>query len=80
MAYISQFIHEKLDSIYSTPPNENQLPEINTQLPDHLVSSVFSSTSQYFTNNIVPVNNQGWEITDTGWSASTPEQQIDFEV
>jgi len=80
MAYISQFIHEKLDSIYSTLPNENQLPEINTQLPDHLVSSVFSSTSQYFTNNIVPVNNQGWEITDMGWSASTPGQQIDFEV
>jgi mannan endo-1,4-beta-mannosidase len=80
MAYISQFIHEKLDSIYSTLPNENQLPEINTQLPDHLVTSVFSSTSQYFTNNIAPVNNQGWEITDTGWSASTPGQQIDFEL
>jgi lysophospholipase L1-like esterase len=80
MAYIAGFIHEKLDSIYSTLPDENLLPEINTQLPDPLVTDVFSNTYQYYNHNIVPVNNQGWEISQTGWSASVPGQQIDFQI
>jgi lysophospholipase L1-like esterase len=80
MNYIAGFIHEKLDSIYSTLPDENLLPEINTQLPDPLVTDVFSNTYQYYNHNIAPVNNQGWELNQTGWSASVPGQQIDFQI
>jgi len=80
MAYMANFIKIGLDSIYATLPDAEKLPEIKLELPTPLVTNIFSSTFQFFPKNIVPLHNQGWTKTETGWYAESVESQIDFKL
>lgn len=80
MTYIANFIKQQLDSIYATLPDDNQLPAPNTFLPAPLVTDTYSSTYQYFTKNLVPVENSGWRIEDAGWESETVGSQISFRI
>ncbi|MGD9991658.1 MAG: cellulase family glycosylhydrolase [Salinivirgaceae bacterium] len=80
MAYIAQFINQQLDSLYQELPATVNLPPVNTNLPVPLVSNTYANTFQFFSDNIIPLHNQGWETTDAGWISDTPGHQIDFKV
>jgi len=80
MAYVANVVKTELDSIFATLPDDDNLPEINTQLPLPLVTDTYSKTFQFFPNNIVPVSNQGWNITESGWNTDVAGNQIDFEL
>ncbi len=40
MAYIAEMFHEHLDSIYLLLPEENNLPEIDRQLPTPIIGDI----------------------------------------
>jgi endoglucanase len=80
MAYIAQFINQQLDSLYQQMPDAEDLPQVNTQLPVPLVTDTYANTFQFFTNNIIPLHNQGWQLTESGWNTDTPGNQIDFKL
>ncbi len=81
MAYIADFIKEKLDSIYSTLPEyDDDLPEIDPVIAATVIGDVFSRTFQFFPDNIIPLENDGWSTASTGWTSGTPGDQIDFKL
>ncbi len=80
MAYVADFIKEKLDSLYSTLPAHDSLPAIDTVLPTPLVTDTYSHTYQFFSDNIIPYANSGWKIASSGWISENAGDQIDFQV
>lgn len=80
MAYIAGFITDMLDSIYINLPAEDQLLEISTDLPAPLNTTVYSNTIQYFPDVVVPFSNEGWQVTESGWSSANVDSQIEFKV
>jgi lysophospholipase L1-like esterase len=80
MAYIAEFINNELDSIYKYLPAGNQVADIDTVLPNPLVTDVFAHTYKYNSSNIIPVSNGGWSAVGTSWESETPGSEITFEV
>ncbi len=80
MAYIAHFINQQLDSLYLQIPDAENLPQVNTQLPAPLVTDTYANTFQFFPHNIIPLHNQGWDITELGWTTEVPDNQIDFNI
>ncbi len=81
MVYIANFIKEKLDSIYGTlPESDDDLPEIDTVISATVIGDVFSRTFQFFPDNIIPMENDGWSTASTGWASGTPGDQVDFKL
>ncbi|MDA3890450.1 MAG: GDSL-type esterase/lipase family protein [Salinivirgaceae bacterium] len=80
MAYVAGFITDQLDSIYTTLPEEVNLPEIITELPAPIVTDIYSNTFQFFPSNIVPLSNQGWNAATSGWNTNVEGSQIDFKL
>lgn len=80
MAYIGEMFQEHLDSIYALLPDEGNLPAINTQLPEPIIGDSYINTAQYFSTDIDPIANSGWQVSSDGWTTTGANNQIDFQL
>lgn len=80
MQYIADFITEKLDSIYSHLPSDEDLPEIPASIPEPLITDVFANTYTFKASTIVPEENSGWEVSSFDWSSVTPGSELVFTI
>lgn len=80
MAYIAEFIIDELDIIINQLPAPEDMQEIDTSLPDPLITDVYAHTFMYFPDYIVPASNAGWSINSNDWTAENPGDEISFIV
>ncbi len=80
MGYIAKFINAELDTIYNHLPASENIPAINTELPEPLISDVFASTYRFNPANIVPLSNKGWTIKGATWETETAGAELVFQL
>jgi lysophospholipase L1-like esterase len=80
MQYIADFITERLDSVYAHLPADADLPEINTTLPEPLVTDIYTRTYTFTAATLVASTNSGWDTKGSVWSSETPGAELVFTV
>jgi acyl-CoA thioesterase-1 len=80
MQYMADFLINELTEIYNVLPDDQDLPETDTTLPDPLITDTYAHTYRYKTSTIVPDTNSGWTVTSVKWHASDVGAEMSFIV
>ena len=83
-ALCAEFITSFLDSIWTTLPSVDDLPD-TPPLSEPLISDVYEHAAYYDTESITPTVGNGWagktkQPFFNGWTAETPGSTLEFEV
>jgi len=83
-ALCAEFIVSFLDSIWTTVPSVDDLPD-TPPLPEPLISDIYEHAAYYDAESITPAVGNGWagktnQPFFNGWTAETPGSTLEFEV
>lgn len=92
-ANIASFIINKINSVWETLPQDNEIPVVEKKLPKPLTDSGFENSTYYHMGNIKPISNTGWTEGSPvhsewvshgkprkGWETNVAGAEMTFEI